>query len=41
MSFISTSIANLSDSDDKQYEAKLARRCAETETLLQQQKEKE
>ena len=41
MSFNSTSIANLSDSNDKSYEAGLARRCAEAETLLQQQEEKE
>jgi len=41
MSFNFTSIANFSDSDDKSYEARLARRCAEVETLLQQQEEKE
>jgi len=41
MSFKSTSIANLSDSDDELYEAELARRHAETETLLWQQEEKE
>jgi len=41
MSFNSTSIANLSDSDDESYEAGLARRRAEAETLLQQQEEKE
>jgi len=41
MSFKSTSIANLSDSDDELYEAELARRRAETETLLQQQEERE
>jgi len=41
MSFKSTSIANLSDSDDELYKAELARRHAEAETLLQQQKEKE
>jgi len=41
MSFNSTSIANLSDSDDESYEAGLARRCAEVETLLRQQEEKE
>jgi len=41
MSFKSTSIANLSDSDDELYEAELARRRAEAETLLQQQEEKE
>jgi len=40
MSFNSTSIANLSDSDDESYEAGLARRHAETETLLRQQEEK-
>jgi len=37
MSFNSTSIINLSDSDDESYEAELARRRAEAETLLQQQ----
>ena len=41
MSFNSTSIANLSDSDDESYEAGLARRRAEAEALLQQQEEKE
>jgi len=41
MSFNSTSIANLSDSDDESYEAGLARRRAEAETLLRQQEEKE
>jgi len=41
MSFNPTSIANLSDSDDKSYEAGLARRRAEVETLLRQQEEKE
>jgi len=40
MSFNSTSIINLSDSDDESYKAELARRRAEVETLLQQQKEK-
>ena len=40
MSFNSTSIANLSDSDDESYEAGLARRHAEVETLLWQQEEK-
>ena len=40
MSFNSTSITNLSDSDDESYEAELARRRAEVETLLRQQKEK-
>jgi len=41
MSFNHTSIANLSDSDDESYEAGLARRRAEAETLLRQQEEKE
>ena len=41
MSFNSTSIVNLSDSDDESYEAELVRRRAETETLLWQQEEKE
>jgi len=41
MSFNSTLIANLSDSDDESYEAGLARRRAEAENLLQQQEEKE
>ena len=41
MSFNSTLIANLSDSDDESYEAGLARRRAEAENLLRQQKEKE
>jgi len=41
MSLNSTSIANLSDSDDKSYEAELVRRCAEAETLLRQQEERE
>ena len=41
MSFKSTSITNLSDSDDELYEAELARRCTEAETLLRQQEEKE
>ena len=40
MSFNSTSITNLSDSDDESYEAELARRRAEAETLLRQQEEK-
>ena len=40
MFFNSTSIANLSDSDDESYEAELARRYAEAETLLRQQEEK-
>jgi len=41
MSFNSTSITNLSDSNDESYKAGLARKCAEAETLLRQQKEKE
>ena len=41
MSFNSTSIANLSDSNDESYKAELARRCAEAGTLLRQQEEKE
>jgi len=41
MSFNSTSITNLSDSDDESYEAGLARRRVEAETLLRQQEEKE
>ena len=41
MSFNSTLIANLSDSDDESYEARLARRRAEAENLLRQQEEKE
>jgi len=41
MSFNSTLIANLSDSDDESYEAGLARRHAEAENLLRQQEEKE
>ena len=41
MSFNSATIANFSDSDDEQYEAELARKCAEVETLLWQQKKKE
>ena len=41
MSFNSTLIANLSDSNDKSYEAELARRHAEVEALLWQQEEKE
>jgi len=40
MSFNSTSIVNLSDSNDESYEAELARRRAEVETLLRQQEEK-
>jgi len=41
MSFNFTLITNFSDSDDESYEAGLVRRCAEVETLLQQQEEKE
>jgi len=41
MSFNSTSITNLSDSDDELYKAGLAKRRAEAENLLQQQEEKE
>ena len=41
MSFNSTLIANLSDSDDESYEAELARRRTEAEALLRQQEEKE
>jgi len=41
MSLNSTSITNLSDSDDESYEAGLAKRRAEAENLLRQQKEKE
>jgi len=41
MSSNSTSIVNLSDSDDESYEAGLARRHAEAEILLRQQEEKE
>ena len=41
MSFVSTSTANLFDSDDEHYEAEIARRCTEIEALLCQQKEKE
>jgi len=41
MFFKFTSIANLSDSDDELYKAKLVRRHAKAETLLRQQKEKE
>jgi len=41
MSFNSNSVAILSDSDDKRYEAQLARRCTEAETLFHQQEEKE
>jgi len=41
MSFNSTSIVNLSDSDNESYEAGLAKRRAEAENLLRQQEEKE
>jgi len=41
MSLNSTSITNLSDSDDESYEAGLAKRRAEAENLLRQQEEKE
>jgi len=41
MSFNSTLIANLSDSNDESYAAGLARRHAEVENLLRQQEEKE
>ena len=41
MSFISISIANFSNFNNKQYKAELARRCAEAETLLRQQEKKE
>ena len=41
MSFDPTSTANLSNSNDEHYEAEIARRCAEIEALLRQQKEKE
>jgi len=41
MSFNSTSITNLSNSDNELYEAELARRHTETEILLRQQEEKE
>ena len=40
MSFISISITNFSNFNNKQYKTELARRRAEVETLLQQQKEK-
>jgi len=33
MSFIPTSPANFSNSNNKQYEAELARRCAETDPV--------
>jgi len=41
MSLNSTLIANLSDFNDESYEAELAKRCAEAETLLRQQEERE
>jgi len=41
MSFNVILTANFSDSNDERYEAELARRCAKTEALLQEQKEKE
>jgi len=41
MSFNFTSITNLSDSNDKSYEAGLVKKHAEAETLLRQQEEKE
>jgi len=41
MSFNNTFTANFSDSDNEHYEAKLARRRAKTEALLQEQEEKE
>ena len=41
MSFISISIANFSNFNNKQYKAELARRHAKAETLLWQQEEKE
>jgi len=41
MSFNCILIVNLSDSDDESYKAELARKCAEAETLLRQQEEKE
>jgi len=41
MSFISISITNFSNFNNKQYKTELARRCAEVETLLRQQEEKE
>jgi len=36
-----SSIANLSDFDDERYEASLARKRAEAEALLREQKQKE
>ena len=41
MSFISISITNFSNFNNKQYKTELARRRAEVETLLRQQEEKE
>jgi len=41
MSFVSTSTANLFNSDDEYYEAEIAKRHAEMEVLLYQQEEKE
>jgi len=41
MSFVPTSTANFSDSNNEWYEAELARRYTEIEALLQQQEEKE
>jgi len=41
MFFNSNSVVTLSDSNDEHYEGQLARRCAEVETLLCQQEEKE
>ena len=41
MFFNATFIANFSDFDDKCYETELARRHAEMEALLQEQKDKE
>jgi len=40
MSFNAASNANISNFDDECYEAQLARRRAEAETLLQEQEEK-
>ena len=33
---MSSNFANFSDSDNERYKAEIARRCAETETLLRQ-----
>jgi len=41
MSFNAASNTNISDSNNECYEAQLARRHAEVEALLQEQKEKE